>query len=77
MWQPIETAPKDGTQILLHGDLVPPCVDAGDTSTVIGYWTDFNGGGWVWHGALATVFTHWMEMPAPPTSAQSNEETDQ
>ena len=66
-WQPIETAPKDGTEILLLGNLVPPCVDAGEKSRVIAYWTDHNSGGWVWHGAPSTKFTHWQPLPALPS----------
>ena len=65
-WQPIETAPKDETRILLHGLVVRPSVDAGKHSTVIGYWTDFNTGGWVWYGAVME-FTHWQPLPEPPT----------
>jgi len=68
-WQPIETAPRDGREILLNGLLVPPCVDAGERSTVIGYWTDHNSGGWVWHGAVATRFEWWMPLPAQPRAS--------
>lgn len=31
----------------------------------VGYWTDFNGGGWVWHGMLGTI-THVAALPPPP-----------
>jgi hypothetical protein len=31
-----------------------------------GYWTDFNGGGWVWHGMGGRV-THVAALPDRPT----------
>lgn len=70
-WQPIETAPKDGTQILLAGVCQAPSIDAGESSVVKGYWTDFNTGGWVWYGA-AMDFTHWMPLPTPPERQDSD-----
>lgn len=33
----------------------------------VGHWTDFNRGGWVWHGHLGTV-THVTSLPAWPAS---------
>jgi hypothetical protein len=61
-WQPIETAPKDGTRFLA------PSID-GRTVT-IGLWSDQWGGYWddltvghlngQWHP------THWMPLPPPP-----------
>lgn len=65
-WQPIETAPKDGREILLHfgfgdGDVPPPLVCA---------WADHR---WVLVGAEVEVFTeptHWMPLPAAPVSSE-------
>lgn len=65
-WRDMESAPKDGRQILLHGLVQLPSVDAGKESTVVAYWADINGGGWVWYGALSTVWTHWMPLPSAP-----------
>ncbi|MCB1462092.1 MAG: hypothetical protein KDJ90_06630 [Nitratireductor sp.] len=65
-WKTIDTAPRDGTRILLFGRVLPPNVDAGEATTVIAYWTGHNGGGWVWHGALSTEFTHWQALPEAP-----------
>jgi len=64
-WQPIETAPKDGTNILVY--------------TAYGqcevYWGDC---GWeqkacifveddgYWNAFLCVLPTHWMPLPAPP-----------
>lgn len=69
-WLTIDSAPKDGTAILLHGLLHQPSIDAGTPETVMGHWTEYNGGGWVWHGPLAITFTHWMPLPAPPSDAK-------
>lgn len=65
-WQPIETAPRDGTLVLLwwDGDFAP-----------VGFWQD----GWVYtmtqarnlDGAVIDILlgyepTHWMPLPEPP-----------
>ena len=63
-WQPIETAPKDNTRILLHDvyERERPW------ATFVGAW-----GTWIhndgWHsipGAYAKRPTHWMPLPEPP-----------
>lgn len=80
-WQPIETAPKDGEEII--GVF---CNDYGyqDKPTVYGPWTMcFVRGKWMasWEGASVIEYesyagttyketpinpTHWMPMPTPP-----------
>ena len=63
-WLPIETAPKDGTRVLLHH---PHATDETVTAGAWGNWdrdtvcwiTDF-GEGWL-------NPTHWMPLPVPPT----------
>ncbi|WP_424441089.1 DUF551 domain-containing protein [Parvibaculum sp.] len=58
-WQPIETAPKDGTKILLTG----PHDANGRYMEVCGYWKDRFPVTWMdGHGEP----THWMPLPAPP-----------
>jgi hypothetical protein len=68
-WQPIETAPKDGTEIdLWYPDLGRQPAAHWDT-TGLGF-------GWCWpnwnEGRLETVIrpniapTHWMPIPEPP-----------
>ena len=55
-WQPIETAPKDGTRVIvLEGD--------GDVSLA-----DFYDGRWFYSVAHDEMFdpTHWMPLPDPP-----------
>jgi hypothetical protein len=65
-WEPIETAPKDGTQILVY---------CGDVWAVV-YWWDGYGGvwrvaadvnGWNESDELSSTPTHWMSLPEPPT----------
>ena len=72
-WRPIETAPKDGTEILLRGIVTYPSIDEGKRVTVIGYWADMNGGGWVWYGAT-TNFTHWRPLPEPPATEEQSDD---
>jgi len=66
-WQPIETAPKDGTTILAVDALIQ------DTHAVV-YYDDglYPGSIYVWHVTDTTIayhrdrFTHWMPLPAQP-----------
>ena len=58
-WQPIETAPKDGTRVLVHEPGMEP---------EIAHWS---GGVW-WIGQSDDFqfpggITHWMPLPEPPT----------
>ena len=77
-WQPIETAPKDGTQIDLWSskgfrvcdvvwDTISYSVDGEDD---VDGWTDAGG-----HGSVekAGPFTHWM--PLPPAPSRQKEDT--
>jgi len=57
-WQPIETAPKDGTRFLACNP---------DGIIVIGKM--INGKHFAadsWAGVKNTVASHWMPLPAPP-----------
>ena len=55
-WQPIETAPRDGTAVLFVSL-------AGDYS--VGRW---DGDEWDMQSAPPRKpFTHWLPLPAPPT----------
>lgn len=63
-WQPISTAPKDGTPILLFTDSL-------DAPFEIGSWieadpTDADGLVGTWCDSGATP-THWMPLPKPPS----------
>jgi len=75
MWEPIETAPKDGTPILLY-----QCVDQFDLADPKGKMTDYYFSGFynqrfkLWECWESDQYshepTHWMPLPKPP-SAQS------
>lgn len=61
-WQPIETAPKDGTPIRLKWQ--------GTTVTAIGRWTTPERAMDEWRDIqgndILTMPTHWMPLPNPP-----------
>lgn len=62
-WQPIETAPKDGTEVLLF---VKEYVTGDSQQQVVGWWRTH---GWVESYADeygVCEVTHWMPLPEPP-----------
>lgn len=71
-WQPITTARKVVNEtVLLRLEHVNYAIASPDEKhrweeVCTAYWTDFNGGGWVWHG-LAGTPTHWRDCPASPS----------
>lgn len=64
-WQPIETAPKDGTHILVVNN-------EGEMDVMV--WSDESSAGGDWRdpydigGGMAGI-AHWMPLPEPPHSA--------
>lgn len=65
-WQPIETAPKDGTWILIWGEQW-----SGAPIPDVGHWDDDD-----WRDDEHTVLafaTHWQPLPAPPTTEDGGE----
>jgi hypothetical protein len=62
-WQPIETAPKDGTPVLAF-------IGDGDGAAVLGWsagcreWQDYNG------SSPRYDPTHWMPLPPPPPAGE-------
>lgn len=71
-WQPIETAPKDGTPLL--GFMPTYYKGKGGFSVII--WMKGSrspNGDWYDNRAWITQPTHWMPLPTPPT--QQQEET--
>ena len=60
-WLAIETAPKDGTHVLVY---VPPLRQAGTAK----YLRAFNTTGVQWWsvGSGACLPSHWMPLPPPP-----------
>lgn len=55
-WQPIETAPKDGTRVSL-------CSHSGNVAS--GYWEHYTTSWWDWPFSFEEP-TRWMPLPAPP-----------
>jgi hypothetical protein len=79
-WQPIATAPKDGTAVLVYG----PGMRPEDSGYSIAVWNDnaamllmgksgFSAmvAGWIAYSDsqidIESQPTHWMPLPAPPT----------
>jgi hypothetical protein len=60
-WQPIETAPKDGTPILIYETTLGPV-------TYVCFWNSFHEYWVEAEGEQYSSFnpTHWMPLPEPP-----------
>lgn len=72
-WMPIESAPKDGTRILIWIEHEPKLGHLPEYShAAIGAWTNHNKGGWTWMGILGNV-THWQPLPSPPVAPGGGE----
>lgn len=80
-WQPIESAPKDGTRILCLGHWNERAAKhcQGQEHRCVGAWSSFMSDGvsgyhWIYEGSLgnmrpgciAVTFTKWMPLPEPP-----------
>lgn len=65
-WQPIETAPKDGTEILGGWSYMYPGDKAPTTGVEIIHW---NNKAWQdWEGSShPELYKHWQPLPTPPT----------
>lgn len=74
IWNLIETAPKDGTEILLYAPLMYTEIGELKDIITIGFWAETFGGeeaGWdvpqFGEGfAHFESFTHWMPLPPKP-----------
>lgn len=67
-WQPIETAPKDWSQVILYYQ------DSGlDDDVMAGYYSCEDGGKDCWMDNYGDELkpTHWMPLPKPPTEEKS------
>lgn len=70
-WQPIETAPKDGTDVLVCGGTYNAGLQIGTPllGVIIAFWD-----GSYWHGPEENAHdewrecypAYWMPLPAPP-----------
>lgn len=64
-WQPIETAPKDGTPILCF----TPDEQFSPITGIDVLW--FENGDWLYNANIVLdPPTHWMPLPPPPTQAE-------
>ena len=77
-WQPIETAPRDGTEILMTNGVD---VSSGQWLSEYGGTYDQEGApngdgcdaGWTdWSGGMQPDPTHWMPLPPPPIEPAHN-----
>ena len=67
VWQPIDTAPKDGTSVLIA------FVEKGHPQKPFVGEAEFRGTGWWWPndyegGCITPAPTHWMPLPDPPNA---------
>lgn len=60
-WQPIETAPKDGTEILIYSRYGDQYVVSYDDSFIRAPWRIRNE-----EGLNENIPTHWMPLPETP-----------
>jgi hypothetical protein len=82
-WQPIETAPRDGTAVLVMSDYWPGtksgrAEECSNINTyVAAWWQDEDRGKGAWICYMDAVLdphcpitpTHWMPLPDPPGAA--------
>lgn len=66
-WQPIETAPKDGTAILIWQPDKKKGLSQDDNRYAIGYWRVAEGG-WGNRNSAEVNPSHWMPLPEPPVT---------
>lgn len=73
-WQPIETAPKDGTDVILLFETGSATVGHYYVTERLSFGKSVSKSeGWVWTGkgfmgSIDVIPTHWMPLPARPES---------
>lgn len=81
-WQPIETAPRDGTAVLVMRDIWPGTESGraeecnGHNTYVAAWWAGERDGAGAWICYMDAICdpecpiepTHWMLLPAPPSN---------
>lgn len=77
VWQPMETAPRDGTTILAHIPKLRGYTARQDVVPV--HWSGWGGGTWEnsTSGSKLMEFdlSHWMPLPPPPQGRHDGEST--
>ena len=69
MWQPIETAPTDGTELMLWAKGMHEFADTDYTCNyTVGWYGEDDFVGWLEAGGRSIQPTHWHPLPAPPNS---------
>lgn len=82
-WQPIETAPRDGTTVVVHfkghGAMTVAWEDPWGDGPEAATWcvTDHKHGPYPVRGYRTGDDTHWRPLPAPPAIAAMREEGEQ
>lgn len=81
MWQPIDTAPKDGTRFLAYSSTSGKLFVCRWEERPLkgGHWTVYLDGedGWIYHlgkdpqWLVVKPVTHWMPLPEPPNEKQA------
>ena len=73
-WQPIETAPTDGSRVMLWLDRL---------GAVIGYYSTRSPNGWIYYTGIATgrermerEITHWQPLPLGPNQIASRRNSE-
>jgi len=61
-WQPIETAPKDGTKVMLWSAEF----DSSRNGVMVGSFVDYAD---YWQPFIPVRWTHWRSLPLPPADA--------
>lgn len=81
-WQPIETAPKNQTDILFGGRFLPfDCHSGGEWTQIIVRWSTLDSNlttaVWQWLGPSLDSperynvdWTHWATLPSPPEDTE-------
>lgn len=72
-WQPIESAPKDGTDLLLWCPVEHDVAVAGFQH--VGYWDDFSDGWQIPDTNMYIQPTHWMPLPTSPRTSSAAPES--
>lgn len=69
-WRPIETAPRDGTEVLGYGTLHVNGVDDGETPGIhVTFWREC-----CWYSIALGGWepSHWMPLPPPPEETSND-----
>ena len=69
-WQPIETAPKDGTHIYLYDENLTPIEDKHITT---GFWDEYRWSQW---DSEDYTPTHWKPLDTPTPPKENKEESE-